>query len=309
VAAPFEVEDHLAWEERHRTSATIAAAVAALFTFVGSAWRQLALADAPESGLIPSLSRAAEPGPVGRLESLRIPSLEYYDAHAFSVLLSSLMVAVGFVALGWAVTYLAIATRARRPEFPRLMVYVPLIAGILQGLTYVLAPLGVQLAIGEFLDGPRTIDAADEIAANGVTVFAQVLGLPGALGLALALVFVGLNAMRVGLLTRFMGVLGIISGVLLIIQLTAQPIVLTFWLIMLAVLFSGRWPGGSPPAWRTGNAEPWPSSADVRQQRARAAAEQRGEVYEPAEPEPGPEPVTAGPSPSASARKRKRKRR
>ena len=87
MAAASGFEDQLGWEERHRTSATLAAALAALFTFVGSAWRQLALADAPESGLIESLSRAAEPGPVGQLQSLRIPSLEYYDEHAFSVLL------------------------------------------------------------------------------------------------------------------------------------------------------------------------------------------------------------------------------
>lgn len=305
MAAAVEAEDHLAWEARRRTSATVAAAVAAVFTFVGSIWRQLALADAPESGLIQSISRAAEPGPIGELESLRVASLEYYDDHALSVLLSSVMVAIGFVALGWAVTYLARATRARRPEFPRLLVHLPMIAGTLQGLSYVLAPLGVQVAIGDFLDGPRTIDAADEIATNGLTVFAQLLGLPGALGLALALVFAGLNGMRVGLLTRFLGVLGMISGVLLIIQLTAQPVVLTFWLLMLAVLFAGRWPGGNPPAWRTGKAEPWPTSGELREQRARATSQRRGDGEE----TPEPEPVGAGPSPSASARKRKRKRR
>jgi hypothetical protein len=305
VDAASGLEDHLAWEQRHRTSAAIAAALAALFTFVGTTWRQLALADAPESGLLDSLSRAAQPGPIGELESLRVASLEFYDDHAIAVLLSSVMVAIGFVALGWAVTYLAVATRARRPEFPRMLVYLPFAAGLLQGLSYVLAPLGVQVAIGEFLDGPRTIDAADEIATNGLTVFAQLLGLPGALGLAVTLVFVGLNGMRVGLLTRFMGVLGMISGVLLIIQLTAQPVVLTFWLLMLAVLFAGRWPGGVPPAWRTGNAEPWPTSAEIRQQRAGATAERGGDGAE----APEPEPVGAGPSPSMSARKRKRKRR
>lgn len=305
MAAPFEAEDQLAWEQRRRTGAMLAAAVAALFTFVGTTWRQLALADAPESGLIDSISRAAQPGPIGELESLRVASLEFYDDHALSVLMSSVMVAVGFVALGWAVTYLAAATRARRRELPRWVVPLPIVAGVLQGLSYVLAPLGVQVAIGEFLDGPRTIDAADEIATNGLTVFAQLLGLPGALGLAVSLVLVGLNAMRAGLLTRFMGVLGMIAGVLLIIQLTAQPVVLTFWLLMLAVLFAGRWPGGVPPAWRTGNAEPWPTSAEIREQRARAAAERRGEPYDP----PAPEPVGAGPSPGTSARKRKRKRR
>jgi hypothetical protein len=302
-------EDNLAWEARQRRSATIAAATAALGIFVGTVWRGLTLSDLPRHGLLETLSRAEEPGPIGTMQSLRISTLEYYDERATGVLLSSVLVAIGYIALGWALTYLAVAVRSRRPEFPKLIVYLPLVAGTLQGLSTVLAAFGTNTAIGNFLDGPRTVDAAADITANGVTVFASLVGLPGALGLALALVFVALNAMRVGLLTRFMGVLGIITGVLQILPFGGPlPVVQCFWLVMLGVLFSGRWPGGSPPAWRTGNAEPWPSSAAIREQRARAAAERRGEVYEPpAESEP--EPVAAGPSPSASARKRKRKRR
>ena len=50
------------------------------------------------------------------------------------MLLASLVVAIGYVALGWALTYLAVATRARRREFPKLLLYVPLIAGVLQAL-------------------------------------------------------------------------------------------------------------------------------------------------------------------------------
>jgi hypothetical protein len=160
------------------------------------------------------------------------------------------------------------------------------------------------MAISDFLAGPRTVDAALDISQGGLTVFAQLLGLPGALGLALALVVISLNAMRVGLLTRFMGVLGMITGALMIIPFGGPlPIVQAFWLLLLSVLFLGRWPTGQPPAWRTGNAEPWPSSAEQREQRRRAAAAARGE------PVPEPEPVTAGPAPGAAARKRKRKRR
>jgi hypothetical protein len=300
-------EDNLAWEARQRRSAAIAAATAALGIFVGTVWRGLTLSDLPRHGLLETLSRVEDPGPIGTMQSLRISTLEYYDERATGVLLSSVLVAIGYIALGWALTYLAVAVRSRRPEFPKLIVYLPLVAGSLQGLSTVLAAFGTNTASGNFLDGPRTVDAAADITANGVTVFASLLGLPGALGLALALVFVALNAMRVGLLTRFMGVLGIITGVLQILPFGGPlPVVQCFWLVMLGVLFSGRRPGGSPPAWRTGNAEPWPSSAAIREQRARAAAERRGEVYEPpAEPEP----VAAGPSPSASARKRKRKRR
>ena len=304
-------EDHLAWEARQRTRAAIAAAVAGVFIFVGTVWRGLTLSDLPRNGLVESLDRAAEPGPVGALESLKVDTYEVFDEQAFGVLASSVVVAIGYLALGWTLTYLAVAARARRPEMPRLLVYLPMIAGILQALATVLSAFATNLAINDFLGGDRSVDTADDVTQSGLGVFAQLLGLPGALGLALGLVLIALNAMRVGLLTRFMGVLGIITGALQILPFSGPlPVVQSFWLLMLSLLFSGRWAGGMPPAWKTGNAEPWPSGAEVREQRRRAAAERRGETYEPSgEPEPEPEPVPAGPSPSASARKRKRKRR
>jgi hypothetical protein len=308
LVAAEAAEEQLAWEARQRNPAAIAAAVAAVGIFAGTLWRGLILSDRPTSGILESITRAEEPGPIGSLPSLRIPTLEFYDERATSVLLSSVVTALGYLALGWALTYLAVAVRARRAEFPRPVVYLPLIGGVLQALTTVVAAFGTDAAISSFLDGSRTVDAASDITATGLTVFATILGLPGALCLALGLVFVSLNAMRTGLLTRFMGVLGIIAGVLQILPFGGPlPVVQCFWLLMLAVLFANQWPGGVPPAWRSGKAEPWPSSAEVRKQRAQAAAARRGAAPEPA---PEPEPVAAGtPSPSASARKRKRKRR
>jgi hypothetical protein len=306
-------EDHLAWEERQRTRAAIAAGIAAVFIFAGTVWRGLTLSDLPRNGVFEALDKAAEPGAVGGAESLKVDTYQVFEDQAFGVISSSLVVAIGYLALGWTLTYLAVATRARRPEMPKLLVYLPMIAGILQALATVLSAVATNIAINDFLAGDRTVDAARDVTRSGLGVFAQLVGLPGALGLALSLILIALNAMRVGLLTRFMGVLGIITGTLQILPFGGPlPVVQSFWLLMLALLFSGRWAGGMPPAWRTGKAEPWPSGAAVREQRRRAAAERRGETYEPPEapaPESEPEPVSAGPSASASARKRKRKRR
>ena len=302
--ASDESEDHLAWEAHQRTSAAIAAAAAGLLTFLGTVWRATALGDLPTNGVLESLDRAAQPGEVGALESLRVNTFEVYDEQSLSVLLASIVVALGFVAMGWALTYLAVATRARCSEFPKLLVYVPLVAGVVQALATITSTLATNLAISDFLAGSRTVDAAADVTGSGLGVFASLLGLPGALGIALALVLISLNAMRVGLLTRFMGVLGMITGALQVLPFGGPlPVVQTLWLLMLGLLILGRWPNGQPPAWRTGNAEPWPASARQRQ-RAQAAAARRGEVDE-----PEPEPVSGGPSPSASARKRKRKRR
>jgi hypothetical protein len=134
----------------------------------------------------------------------------------------------------------------------------------------------------------------------------QILGWVGTLALALAFVLVALNAMRAGLLTRFMGVLGVIAGALFVLPLGSPlPIVQSFWLMALGALILGRWPGGSPPAWASGRAAPWPSQQELRERRQAAAA---GAAAEDDDAEAGEQPAVAGPGGSPS-KKRKRKRR
>jgi hypothetical protein len=156
-------EEQLAWEARQRNRAAIAAAVAGVFIFVASVWRGLALADAPRSGLLESLSRAEQSGPIGSLEALRVATLEFYDAHAADILLSSIVEGIGLVAFGWALTYLAVATRARRPDLPKFVLYLPLIGGVLLAISRVLASVATNMAVSDFLGGERTVDAADDI--------------------------------------------------------------------------------------------------------------------------------------------------
>ena len=116
-------------------------------------------------------------------------------------------------------------------------------------------------------------------------VAAQLIGIPGtqAIGLAslalgLGWVVVCLNAMRVGLLTRFMGVLGVICGALIVLPI----LVAAADRADVLARRDGRccWPAAGraalPPAWSTGEAMPWPSQQQLREQRrtqmARAAA-------------------------------------
>jgi hypothetical protein len=289
--------DHLAWEARQRKGAGVAALAAAFLTLIGAVWGGLVFSDVPRGGMLEALDRAAEPGPYGALESLRIPVYEFYDDNVAGVLTSTLMRALGLLGLGWALTYLAVATRARRPEVPRIAQYLPAIGAVLSALATLLSTVATILAVRDFLDGPRTVDDADVITESGLLVTAQLINLPGLLALAVGLVLICLNAMRAGLLTRFMGVLGIITGALLVFPLGSPlPIVQCFWLFMLGFLFLGKWPGGTPPAWESGEAVPWPPGG------------RRGQAARPA-PEPEPEPEREpGPNRAGSSRK-KRKRR
>jgi hypothetical protein len=118
----------------------------------------------------------------------------------------------------------------------------------------------------------------------------------------------------VGLLTRFLGYLGIFAGVMVIIPVVQLPVVQAYWLGAIAYLLTGRWPSGVPKAWSTGRAEPWPSAAAMREQRAEGIRRQGrpkpgGRKAAPV-PEPEKEPETvAARTTRANTSKRKRKRR
>src|SRR5207248_1443348 len=93
---------------------------------------------------------------------------------------------------------------------------------------------------------------------GGAYTTTNTLGLVAGLALAAGMIAITLNSMRVGLLPRWMGILGMFTGVLLIIPLGAVlDVVPAFWMVMMGILFIGRWPNGEPPAWAAGEARAW----------------------------------------------------
>jgi hypothetical protein len=120
--------------------------------------------------------------------------------------------------------------------------------------------------------------------------------------------------MRVGLLPKFLGYLGMVAAAASLFLIGSAPALLVevFWLIAVAYLLVGRWPGGDPRAWVTGQAEPWPTAAEVREQRQRATGRgaPAGKAAASKTPPPRAQPPT---KPEGSTRattpKRKRKSR
>ena len=297
-----ETEEQLAWEARQRPRAGVAAILAALLGLAGPMWRVIGLSDAPQAGFLESLGHAAGSGPIGRAESVRIATYQFYEDHALTLIGSGLLTGLGLLALAWLVTFLAVAVRARRPEFIRLAVYITSVGAVLYAISAVLGPIGSVLAISDFLDGPRTVDDARDVGGSTLLVLASLLGQIGPLAVVAGLFLVSLNAMRVGLLTRFLGILGMISGGLTVFSsfFLFAPFIQAFWLLSLGFVFLGVGRDGAPPAWRTGQAEPWPSQREIAAQKQAAR-------------QPAPEAVEAQPVPAGrphpSSKKRKRKRR
>ena len=131
------------------------------------------------------------------------------------------------------------------------------------------------------------------------------LQFPALLGLIVATVYVPLQAVRVGLLSRFFGTFGMALGVSIIL-LPPGTLLLALWFGWLGLLFVGKVPGGRPPAWEAGEAIPWLKPGEER-----SSAPPNGEAIE----GEATEVAAAGEPPGGSrggqsgSHKRKRKRR
>ena len=132
----------------------------------------------------------------------------------------------------------------------------------------------------------------------------EYLDLVAGLALAAGMIATMVGAMRVGLLTRWVGALGIFTGVLIFYPIGGAllEVVPAFWMVAIGMLYAEHWPGGDPPAWTSGEARPWPTRADQRAaQRASA-----GEVVAVDAIDPGSPPAL--PQANGSSGKRKRRR-
>jgi hypothetical protein len=108
-----------------------------------------------------------------------------------------------------------------------------------------------------------------------------------------------------------MGILGIFTGVLLFLPIGGAElqVVPAFWLVMMGILYLGKWSKGDPPAWAAGEARPWPSQAQTRAAREPRDAPSKNGKGTLSTPGADVPPAPAQPSSSRASRRRRRKRR
>jgi len=304
TATPQDTEEILAWEQQHRTRAGIAAVVAAFLTLIGGILSGIVNQDSPSVYAVDALRDAAgQPVPSG---GLLTNSVLYINDHVVGLVAATVASALGTALVAPVLAYLYRAAKARNPVgTPRIGLYAALIGPILIGISQIVLVVIIALKANDFASGDdRNTEAAHEALQSGAVNAAQLLSQIALLGVALAFVLVSMAAMRAGLLTRFLGVLGIIVGALPILGQflgLASPLIQVFWLGAVGFVILGR--TRTPlPAWESGRAVPWPTQQQLREAREREA---RGDMTGPA-PVPGVE--EAKPVHSAS-KKKKRKRR
>jgi hypothetical protein len=139
---------------------------------------------------------------------------------------------------------------------------------------------------------------------SGAVTAGKSLLFPALLGMVIVMVYVPLQALRAGLLSRFFGTLGMALGVSLVILPQAQ-ILIAMWFGYLALLFVGRVPGGRPPAWDAGEAIPWPRPGEDE---SAAPGPAPDEIEGDATEVQGADDAAPRAEPSSAKRKRKRRR-
>jgi hypothetical protein len=276
-------EEQLQWEARWGRPAGIAAIVAGLLFLV--------------SGFVfpPEDRRGIEPYPDALLTIDEKP--DAYTAYVALPVLGSLLVAGVFY-------YLYRATAARGGGVPRWFLYIVIGGPVLYAVSQVLFSFELRDLAEEFADGTPIRGEAGEDRAEDIGDFSPVVeGLrsAGVVSLAFLYVMLPLRARRVGLVSPFMSILGVIVGILIVFAtLGIGPVVQAFWLGAIGMLLLGNWPGGRGPAWESGEAEPWPSAAERRGLLPPPGEEPQLDPNAPPEPEPVPE--------RPASRKRRKKR-
>jgi hypothetical protein len=326
-------DEILAEEAAGRQRAGFAALAAALLTILGVVLTTLGQPSASKFDdqvvtVVDAMGRTAngQPIPPGRISAFAVE----VGQHPWVPILGAVVYGFGSLAIFFAMAYLFRATRARRPGMPQIALILAAVGSVGFGVGRAVSEVARYLGAHSFVDAvDKTNSAATDALSPTATLVGQLIWEISALALGFGIAIISLNAMRVGLLTRFMGVLGVIVGVAVapILPIDQQGIIRVFWLAALGMLFLGRLPSGTPKAWATGQAEPWPSQQQLREQRAAAQAEgdvgegedegesarasRRGATTAPPPKPPSPrrpEPAAPG-SQHGASKKKKRKRR
>lgn len=308
-------QEQLQWEARFGRPAAIAAFAAGLLLLAGTVLLQTMLEDRGE-----------------HIEALP-DFLLSVDESPNTLIIQSIVQGLGALCLIPVFYYLFRATIHRVPQIPRWFVYFIFIGPLLYAVAQVFGAID-RVDVAEMfaaedytLDDPDPErlaeqcpairgelggDCAQELLQQNANIGAAIPSLIGSVLVAFMYVMIPLRARRAGLLSPFMAILGVLAGVLLVLQLVPLvPVILqAFWLGAVGSLFLGNWPGGRGPAWESGEPDPWPTAAERRglapppegdADAGTTGAANGGGPSAPPEPEPMPD--------RPSSRKRKRKRR
>jgi hypothetical protein len=264
-----EIQQQVAWETERRTRLAVPAFAGGVLYLLSGIITSSTLNGAPTVGILQGLTPALA-GVANPATSPRASEVKFISHHAGPLIAGSVIAALAIGVLTLVLLLLVQATRFRRPETwgPARMLVIAggsSLAVISVAHQVVTAIETHNFAVGHDFSNHAVDNALTKGAAN---LAIDYLDLVAGLSLAVGMIVVMVNAIRVGLVTRWMGVVGIISGILIFLPIggATLEVVPSFWIVAMGILYIGKWPNGQPPAWESGEARPWPSRAQMREQ-------------------------------------------
>jgi hypothetical protein len=313
-----EVRRQVEYESERRARLGVPAFAGGVLYLLGTIILTGTLKNLPTVGSLQGIAPAlgGQPNPA---VSPRAAEVRFYDHHAFALIAGAVLSAIAVLMLLFVLRFLLGATRFRRPQTAPILGPLILIGGIGLPLLSVLGEIVQAVNAHNFVTGHDFTTHAVEQALTKNTWYV-VLGYVtplAALSLVGGMITLMVSSVRVGLQARWMGIVGGVGGLILLVPSETLSVIPAFWMVGTGILLMGRWPGGDPPAWAAGEARPWPSQAQVRAERdagrsgsaakgppARSGSQSKGDGGE--ANGVAPEPVLPG---AAAGTKRRRKRR
>ena len=213
-------------------------------------------------GIAPALAGQANP-PV----SPRAPEVKFISHKAFPLLAGSASTAIALVALTFVLLFLLDSTSFRRPQTWPAARPLVLVGGFGLAVFSLAHQIVSSIETHNFAVGHDfSTEAVNKALTTGtVNVLTGYIDLLVGLAFVVAMIAVMVNVMRVGLLTRWMGIAGILASMLIFLPIggATLEVIPSFWMAAMGLLYAGRWPNGDPPAWISGEARPWPSQAET----------------------------------------------
>ena len=294
-----EIREQVAAETEKRARLSVPAFAGGFLYLLSAIIISSTLNNAPTVGLFqglkPALSGIANPA-----VSPRAVEVKFISHKAFPLIAGSMLAAVAVLVLMLILLGLLDATKFRRPRLWPAARPLVIVGGISVAVASVAHQIVGAIETHKFAVGNNfTAHAVDQaLTKSPPNLIIAYFSLLSGLALAAGMITVMINALRVGLLPRWMGILGMFTALLIFLPIGGAELQLvpSFWMVMIGVLFAGKWPGGDPPAWPDGVARPWPSRAQMQ-------AERRGETVEQGTPDAAP---AATPVKSSSRKRRKR---
>jgi hypothetical protein len=255
-----EIREQVGRESRRRDRLGVPAFAGGVLYLLGGIIVSSTLSGAPTVGVLQGLSPALR-GEGNPPVSPRAAEVKFISHHGFALIAGSTLTAIAVVVLMLVLLLILDATRFRRPDTWAPARPLVIIGGV--GLPLLNLLHSIILAVGahSFASGHDFSNHAVDralLTSGTLGISLGFAGLLAALALAVGMGAVMLGAMRVGLLPRWLSILGIFAGLFFLpfFSSATLELITAFWMVSMGILLMGRWPNGEPPAWAAGEARP-----------------------------------------------------